>query len=110
MTLWDEWQEAMRLMERAVSEASERGKRFSVKNAAYYARKTEVALILKADGVPVTLISLILKGDERVAPLLLEKECAEAEYKAACKAIDVYRDKARMLYDQIKREQSGDAW
>lgn len=103
--LYRQWQRDCALMKRAVSEASERGK-----EAAYYAAKSAEVLRMKADGYQVGIIEMTVKGSESVAPALLEHLCADAEYKAALKAVDVYRDSARYLYDQLKREQSGDCY
>ena len=51
---------------------------------------------------------MVVKGMPEVAGPLLEMQCAEALYKATLKAIDVYRDDSRIVYDQIKRAQMGD--
>lgn len=109
-TLYQRWQRDCELMRTACKEASERGKDAAVKEAAYYTAKAECALRMKADGYQVGIIDMTVKGQPEVASALLEYRAAEAVYKAACKAVDVYRDSARYLYDQIKREQSGDAW
>lgn len=97
-------------MKEAVSESSKRGREAARKNAAYYTAKYSRALQLRAEGMPVTLIESIIKGDPAVNEYLMERDCAKAEYRAADKAIDVYRDDLRYIYDQIKREQSGDAY
>lgn len=108
--LWSDWEEDRRLMKIAVEEASQRGREFAIANAKYYAAKTAKALQMKSEGIPVTLIEVAVKGTQEVAPLLEERDCKKALYQAAVKAIDVYRDDVRMVYDQIKREQSGDAY
>ena len=92
LTLWQQLEEDRRLMKRAVAEASDRGRDYAAKKAAYYAAKSSAALRMKADGYPVTL----------------EMDCAEAMWRASLKAIDVYRDDCRIVYDQIKRAQMGD--
>lgn len=108
LTLWQQLEEDRRLIKRAVSEASERGKDYAEKKAAYYAAKAAAALRMKSDGLPVTLIDMAAKGDEKVAAAMLEMQCAEAMWRASLKAIDVYRDDCRIVYDQIKRAQMGD--
>lgn len=100
--------EDRRLMKTAVTEASSRGKDYAKKKSAYYARKSSAALSMRAEGVPVTLIDTAVKGMPEVADAMLEMQCAEALWRAAMKAIDVYRDDCRILYDQIKRAQQGD--
>lgn len=100
--------EDRRLMKAAVNEASARGRDYAVKKAAYYAAKSAAALRMKADGMPVTLIEASVKGVDEVASAMLEMQCAEAAWRAAMKAIDVYRDDCRIVYDQIKRAMAGD--
>ena len=106
--LWDALMEDRRLMKAAVSEASERGRDYAVKKAAYYSAKSAAALKMKADGMPVTLIDAAVKGVDGVAAAMLEMQCAEAAWRAAMKAVDVYRDDCRIVYDQIKRAQAAD--
>lgn len=106
--LWGALMDDRRLMKAAVSEASERGRDYAVKKAAYYAAKSAAALKMKADGMPVTLIEASVKGVPDVASAMLDMQCAEAAWRAAMKAIDVYRDDCRIVYDQIKRAQQGD--
>ena len=101
-------EEDRRLMKAAVSEASSRGKDYARKEAAYYAKKSAAALSMRDEGMPVTLIDIAVKGMPEVAEAMLEMQCAEALWRAAMKAIDVYRDDCRILYDQIKRAQQGD--
>lgn len=108
LTLWQQLDEDRRLMKRAVSEASERGKEYAVKKAGYYSAKSAAALRLKAEGYPVTLIDMAVKGMDEVAAAMLEMQCAEAVWRAAMKAVDVYRDDCRIVYDQVKRAQMGD--
>ena len=108
ISLTSQLMENRRLMKAAVSEARESGRDYAEKQAAYYAAKSKAALELKADGYAVTLIEMVVKGMPEVAGPLLEMQCAEALYKAALKAIDVYRDDSRIVYDQIKRAQMGD--
>lgn len=108
--IWADWADDRRLMKRAVEEASKRGEEYARANAAYYAAKSSKALEMKEEGIPVTLIEVAVKGTPEVSGLLLERDCKKALYQAAVKAIDVYRDDVRMVYDQIKREQSGDSY
>ena len=106
--LWDALMEDRRLMKAAVNEASARGKVYAVKKADYYSKKSAAALRMKADGLPVTLIDAAVEGVDEVASAMLEMQCAEAEWRAAMKAVDVYREDCRIVYDQIKRAQAGD--
>lgn len=108
LTLWQQLEEDRRLMKTAVKEASERGRDYAAKKAGYYAAKSSAALRLKTEGYPVTLIDMAVKGIPEVAAAMLEMQCAEAVWRASMKAVDVYRDDCRIVYDQVKRAQMGD--
>lgn len=108
LDLCGELMEDRRLMKAAVSEASARGREYAAKKADYYSKKSAAALKMKADGMPVTLIEAAVKGVPEVAAAMLEMQCAEAVWRAAMKAVDVYRDDCRIVYDQIRRAQAGD--
>lgn len=69
-------------VEALVEKQRESGIEYAYKNAYYYEKKRIRSLELKAQGMPVTLISDTIKGDEMVNAALLEKDIAEANYKA----------------------------
>lgn len=73
----------------------------------YQRMKTIVALELKNAGMPVTLIQTIIKGEERVNPLLLKRDCAKAILDATNKAIDTHKLDCRLIEKQIDREWRG---
>ena len=102
------WERSRRLAQTAVSEASRRVRDYAKAEADYYAAKAKAALRMKAKGVPATVISATVKGDPEVNRLLYERIAAEGLYRAAMKAIDVYRDDARNTYDEYRRTMTGD--
>lgn len=104
-SLYQEWRRYDTLMKIAVEEVSKRGKELASAESGYYAAKTKAALQMRDEGLPVGIIEASVKGVPEVAERLLEYRCAEALYKAAIKAVDVYRDSTRYIYDQMKREQ-----
>ena len=104
--LYEAWQRDQRLAKQAVSEASERCEEYARAEAAYYAAKAATAMALKADGEPVTYIQTIVKGHPDVNPKLFEYTLAEGKYRAAHKAIDVYRDAMNQSFQEYKRSMS----
>lgn len=96
--------EDRRLMKRASSEITKRGIDYAKAEAEYQATKARRALEMKADHYPVTFIQTIIKGDEEVNKKLLARDCAEAEYKSAVEALNVYKLDARLIEAQIQRE------
>ena len=106
--LREAWMRSRKLAQEAVSEASKRCEEYARAESAYYSAKSAAALKMKAEGTPVTLISDSVKGLPEVADKLFEKVLAEGKYRAAMKAIDVYRDDERMTYDEYRRSMMGD--
>lgn len=92
------------LMLLAVSEAKERGIALARAEAEYQAAKHAKVLELKADGMPATLIQLLVKGDEDVSMKLFMRDCAQVEYDSAREAINAYKLSARLVEAQIQRE------
>lgn len=107
--LREAWQRSCELMKRAVAEASKRCEEYALAEAEYYTAKAAAALRMKDEGVPATIIGATIKGDDDVAFKMFMFTLAEGKYRAAMKAIDVYRDDARMAYDEYKRSMMGDA-
>ena len=55
-----------RLMKEASSQLRERGFELARAEAEYQSAKNARALELKAEGMPATMIALVIKGDEKV--------------------------------------------
>ena len=96
-----------RLMKEASSQLRERGFELARAEAEYQSAKSARALELKADGMPATMISLVIKGDKKVAGKMFERDCAQVRYDSAKEALQVYKLDARMLEAQIDREWRG---
>lgn len=89
---------------RLLAESLDAGRDAARKRAAYYRAKNIRALQMKADGMPSTLISEVLKGDEQVNKAMLEKDIAEAEYRASLDAHIDRRQQIRAANAQAERE------
>lgn len=106
--LREAWLRSRKLAQTAAKEASDRCIEYAVAEAAYYATKAERVMKMKADGMQVGIIEMTVKGEPDVNPKLMEKIAAEGRYRAAMKAIEVYKDDARMVYDEYRRSMMGD--
>lgn len=95
------------LMKKASSELKTRGIELARAEAEYQTAKHLTVLDLKQDGLPATLINLIIKGDGRVCQTLYKRDCAQVEYESAKEALQVYKLDARLLEAQIEREWRG---
>ena len=93
-----------KLMLTAVTEAKARGVALAKAESEYQVAKHRKVLQLKAEGVPSTLIQLLVKGDEDVSLKLFERDCAQVEYDSAREAINAYKLSARLVEAQIQRE------
>lgn len=106
-SLWLELQEAVGMLDKALSEAKRRGCAMVEAEADYYTAKAEAVYDLKAKAWAATLIPMVVKGLASVVPRMVEYHKAEVEYKNACEAINVYKLKVRVLNEQYAREWAG---
>ena len=104
MNLLEAVERDRKLMLTAVTEAKARGVALAKAESEYQVAKHRKVLQLKAEGVPSTLIQLLVKGDEDVSLKLFERDCAQVEYDSAREAINAYKLSARLVEAQIQRE------
>lgn len=77
----------------------------------YAKREKEYRVLVKQEtlkaqttGTPATLIRDIVRGSENVANAKLERDKADALYKAAQESVNINKLTAKILEEQIKRE------
>ena len=104
MSLIDDLNSDRELMLKAVREAKTRGFALAQAESEYQVAKNTRALELRADDMPATMISLVLKGDPQVSEKLFARDCAKVEYESAQEAINAYKLSARLIENQIQRE------
>lgn len=92
------------LLDKALKESKERGIASADAEQAYKVALSKAMLIEREKGTPVTIISDICRGQEEIAALRRERDIAEALYKAAKEAINVYKIQLRVLQEQVERE------
>lgn len=80
------------------------GRKYAKAEVDYYVAKAQATLKLKADGIPVTLIPLIAKGE--CEKELLQKLESESMYKAALENVNAIKIMIRVLEEQIKQDWS----
>lgn len=91
-------------LSKLLKEVEETGVALANARASYYRAKNKRALQLKAEGMPVTLITETLKGYEEVAQARLEMDIAEVMFKVACDAHIDRRQQVRARNAQMERE------
>lgn len=88
-------------------EFGRRGSKYAQAECDYRMALSAEILRRRDAGMPVTIISDVCRGLPSIARLRLQKDIAEAEYKAATEAINVQKVQIRVLENQIDREFRG---
>ena len=106
LPLWEQIKECHRMLDLALKECKERGRRMVLNKAAYYSAKACAAFAMKEEGYPVTFIALVIKGDPDVAKAMTEYNMAEVEYENAKEARNVWKKKHDAIREEYQREWS----
>ena len=80
------------------------GNKMAETEASYQSSKYQVAMKLRAEGMPVTLIEAVLKGHPEVNEKLLERITAKVLYESNKESINVSKKNLDVINDQIARE------
>lgn len=102
--LMQEMQTLRVMLDRAVAEAKARGQNLAKCDHDYSVAKAKYILEQRAEGVPVTIITDLAKGDENVARLRMERDIAQTLYDSSKEAINSYKLQLRIVQEQISRE------
>lgn len=105
--LRQELNKLFQLLDAALKQIGKRGREYAEKEANYRCELSKAMLTARDEGMPVTILSDICRGKEEIAILKLERDIAEAKYKAAQEAVNVYKLKIKSLEAQIEREWKG---
>ena len=70
----------------------------------YRVSQSQEMLKMREQGVPVTILSDIVKGNATVAKKRLNRDIADTMYEAAKENINAIKLQIRVLQDQISRE------
>ena len=93
----------------SIKSLAKNGERLAEAEKEYKTELTKQALQLKADGTAVTFINLIIHGQPEVARKRLERDIAEANYKANQEFINITKLKLKICESQLQREWGKDA-
>lgn len=100
---YQDWANARENAREAIADVEREGEAKAVAEAMYYEAKALCVARLKAENVAATNIGNMVKGDEQVNARLYEFRSAEAKYKAACLAAQLFTNEEAHCYDQHKR-------
>lgn len=102
--MWVRIEEGMRMLDLAIKEAKERGRKMVEKEVEYYEVKAKVSYRMLEAGYANTYIQMVIKGQPEVAAAMGEYHAAEVEYKNANEAIQAYKLKLRIMEAELERE------
>lgn len=97
-------QEKTHYLDKALNLLGKRGRAYAQANHDYRVALSKTMLAERENGTPATILSDVCRGREEIAKLAFERDVAEAIYRAAMEAVNVYKLEIRLLGEQIDRE------
>lgn len=104
MGIVEEIQKKQAMLDKAIQELATNGYDLAKKESLYKIAINKKALELKAEGVAVTLIQLIIYGYEDISNLRLERDIAETKYNSNKEYLNVLKLQLRILMNQYDKE------
>lgn len=95
------------LLDKAIGQLGARGRNYAKAEQDYRIALAKKILEGRAEGMPVSILSDVCRGNPEIARLKLERDIAETVYKSALEAIQAYKLQIRILDAQIEREWRG---
>ena len=89
-----------------VGKMEQAGVQLARNEAEYRKELAKEMLRRRADGMAVSMLSDVCRGDARIAGLKLQRDCSDAIYSASKERINVLKLRLRILQAQMKREWS----
>ena len=102
--IWSEIQLRFDHLDYALKEVGGRGRAFAEAESKYRQALALKILELREEGLPVTITPDVARGTRDIALLKMERDCAEALYKAATESINVNKLRIKILEAQMQRE------
>ncbi len=106
MELYNEIQNMLSTMDTMLKTMKNRGRELAEKEHDYKIALRVEILKLRDDGQPATIVRDLCYGTPSIATKRLERDIADANYRAIQEAINVYKIKVRILENQLDREWS----
>lgn len=104
MELYEELKKWKELLTKAITEIGSRGRAYAKAYKEYRVLLAQEMLKLKDNGIQITILSDIARGNEQVAEAKEQEIIAEALYKSCLEAINSYKIQIKSLEEQLKRE------
>ena len=97
-------QHKLKMIDRAIDTLAKNGQRLAQSEMNYRMELAKTILTLRADGVPVTIINDLARGDPKIAALKFDRDTHQSIYDANTEAINAWKLEARIMAAQIGRE------
>ena len=95
-------------LNRAIDEIKARGKAKAEAEKDYRVELAKKILELRADGIPVSIISDLARGDEKIANLKMKRDIEESLYESNMQRIYECKINIDWLQSQIEAERRGE--
>lgn len=106
MEIWEEINYNEQALEDNLNKLGFNCKKSAEAEREYRIAKAQLMLKLRQQGMPITLIPDLVKGDKDVSLLALQRDIAEGIYKANLEAINIYKKKSDDLRLYFEKEYS----
>lgn len=104
--LYTERQDKQRDLNKCVRELRKTGSALARAEREYKVRLRAESLALRDQGMPVSLINLVVYGVEEVAELREKRDIAQVVYNANMDAVNAIKLELRLIESQLQREWS----
>jgi hypothetical protein len=105
--LYLELQDKVSMLDKALQQLGSRGRAYAQAEYNYRVSLADEMLIERDNKIPSSILNDVCRGKRSVAKLKLDRDIAEAMYKAAIEACNVFKVEIRVLENQIDREYRG---
>ena len=105
--LINELNEYRQSLNRAIDEIKARGKAKAEAEKDYRVELAKKILELRADGIPVSIIGDLARGDEKIANLKMKRDIEESLYESNMQRIYECKINIDWLQSQIEAERKG---
>lgn len=92
------------LLNTSIETLRSRGKAFAEAEAEYRVNLATKISELRSQGIPVTIINDLARGDKKIAELRVKRDIAEVYYNSTIEFIQATKIQIKILDNQISRE------
>lgn len=104
MDLWQQIEEKLKMLDKAINELATNGYDLAKKEREYKVELCKTALRLRDEGMPVTLINQVIYGYGNIPDLRFERDTARVKYDANQEYINDVKLQTRIIENQLNRE------